>query len=153
MDRRAFLASTVAIAAATRYASAQNATKIPSIGWLTAQQASSLTPFLDAFRTGLAELGYVEDSNLKIEYRYGDDNLLRVAPLAAELNGLIEHNAEVVARARTHVSNLAHFLKTPLSVITTEASAQHGPLSDAVLKQVTTMRRQIDHYLARARAA
>ena len=85
MDRRAFLASTVAIAAATRYASAQSATKIPSIGWLTAQQPSSLTPFLDAFRTGLAELGYVENSNLEIEYRYGDDNLLRVAPLAAEL--------------------------------------------------------------------
>jgi putative ABC transport system substrate-binding protein len=85
MDRRAFLASTVAIAGATRYANAQSATKIPSIGWLTAQQPSSLTPFLDAFRTGLAELGYVENSNLEIEYRFGDDNLLRVAPLAAEL--------------------------------------------------------------------
>src|ERR1700726_2404291 len=85
MDRRAFLVSTVAIAAATRYASAQNAAKISSIGWLTAQQASSLTPFLDAFRSGLAELGYLEHRNLEIEYRYGDDNLLRVAPLAAEL--------------------------------------------------------------------
>ncbi|MBS0273718.1 MAG: sensor histidine kinase [Proteobacteria bacterium] len=76
-----------------------------------------------------------------------------IAPLASELNGLIEHNAEVVARARTHVSNLAHFLKTPLSVITTEASAQPGPLADSVIKQVGTMRRQVDHYLARARAA
>src|ERR1700726_2961758 len=85
MDRRAFLVSTVAIAAATRYASAQNAAKISSIGWLTARQASSLTPFLDAFRSGLAELGYLEHRNLEIEYRYGDDNLLRVAPLAAEL--------------------------------------------------------------------
>ena len=85
MDRRAFLASTVAIAAATRYATAQNAAKMPSIGWLTAQQASSLTPFLDAFRNGLAELGYLEHRNLEIEYRYGDDSLLRVAPLAAEL--------------------------------------------------------------------
>jgi putative tryptophan/tyrosine transport system substrate-binding protein len=82
MDRRAFLASTAAIAAA-RCASAQNATS--TIGWLTAQQASSLTPFLDAFRSGLAELGYLEHRNLEIEYRYGDDNLLRVAPLAAEL--------------------------------------------------------------------
>ena len=76
-----------------------------------------------------------------------------LAPLAAELNALIEHNAEVVARARTHVSNLAHFLKTPLTVITSEASAQPGPLADAVTKQVGTMRRQVDHYLARARAA
>jgi signal transduction histidine kinase len=76
-----------------------------------------------------------------------------IAPLAGELNSLIEHSAEVVGRARTHVSNLAHFLKTPLSVISSEASAQPGPLADAVTKQVTTMRRQVDHYLARARAA
>ena len=76
-----------------------------------------------------------------------------IAPLAIELNALIEHNAEVVARARTHVSNLAHFLKTPLTVIASEASAQPGPLADAVTKQVGTMRRQVDHYLARARAA
>lgn len=85
MDRRAFLALTVGLAAAIPHARAQPATKIFSIGWLTAQQAASLAPFLDAFRAGLAELGYVEHGNLEIEYRYGDDNLLRVASLAAEL--------------------------------------------------------------------
>jgi signal transduction histidine kinase len=76
-----------------------------------------------------------------------------IAPLASELNSLIEHSAEVVGRARTHVSNLAHFLKTPLTVISSEAAAQPGPLADAVQRQVHTMRRQVDHYLARARAA
>jgi signal transduction histidine kinase len=76
-----------------------------------------------------------------------------IAPLAAELNILIEHSAEVVARARTHVSNLAHFLKTPLTVLSSEAAASPGPLADAVLRQVSSMRRQVDHYLARARAA
>ena len=76
-----------------------------------------------------------------------------IAPLAGELNSLIEHNAEVVARARTHVSNLAHFLKTPLTVLTSEADAQPGPLADAVKRQVMTMRRQVDHYLTRARVA
>jgi signal transduction histidine kinase len=76
-----------------------------------------------------------------------------IAPLASELNSLIEHSAEVVGRARTHVSNLAHFLKTPLTVISSEANAQPGPLADAVMRQVITMRRQVDHYLARARAA
>jgi len=76
-----------------------------------------------------------------------------IAPLAAELNSLIEHSNEVVGRARTHVSNLAHFLKTPLSVLASEAEAQPGPLSDQVRRQVETMRRQVDHYLARARAA
>jgi signal transduction histidine kinase len=76
-----------------------------------------------------------------------------IAPLAGELNSLIEHSAEVVGRARTHVSNLAHFLKTPLTVLASEASASPGPLADAVLRQVATMRRQVDHYLSRARAA
>lgn len=76
-----------------------------------------------------------------------------IEPLASELNSLIEHSAEVVGRARSYVSNLAHFLKTPLTVLTSEAEAQPGPLADSVNKQVTVMRRQVDHYLARARAA
>jgi putative tryptophan/tyrosine transport system substrate-binding protein len=85
MNRRAFLASVVAFTTAAHHASARAETRSVSIGWLTAQRASSLTPFLDAFRSGLAELGYRENDNLEIEYRYGDDNVLRVAPLAAEL--------------------------------------------------------------------
>lgn len=76
-----------------------------------------------------------------------------IAPLATELNGLIAHSAEVVGRARAHVANLAHFLKTPLTVLANEAAASSGPLAETVSRQVTTMRRQVDHYLARARAA
>lgn len=77
-----------------------------------------------------------------------------IAPLATELNSLIAHSAEVVARARTHVSNLAHFLKTPLSVLASEAEASGtSPLAEQVRRQVFTMRRQVDHYLTRARAA
>jgi signal transduction histidine kinase len=76
-----------------------------------------------------------------------------IAPLAVELNSLIEHSSEIVGRARTHVSNLAHFLKTPLSVLASEAEAERGPLAEQVKKQVEVMRRQVDHYLTRARAA
>lgn len=77
---------------------------------------------------------------------------LEIKPLADELNALVAHNAEVVARARTHVGNLAHFLKTPLSVLANEAqSAPKGAFSETVMRQVATMRRQVDHYLARAR--
>jgi signal transduction histidine kinase len=76
-----------------------------------------------------------------------------IEPLASELNSLIEHSAEVVGRARSYVSNLAHFLKTPLTVLVGEAAANPGPLADQVERQVTVMRRQVDHYLARARAA
>lgn len=81
-----------------------------------------------------------------------------IAPLATELNSLIQHSEEVVGRARTHVSNLAHYLKTPLSVLAAEAEAHEkdagaASLADMVKRQVFAMRRQVDHYLTRARAA
>jgi putative tryptophan/tyrosine transport system substrate-binding protein len=110
MKRREFITLLGGAAAWPLAAHARQPAKVFSIGWLTAQRASSLTPFLDVFRTGLAELGYREGDNLKIEYRYGDDNLLRVAPLAAELtrqgvNLLVVQGAAVP---------LVHELKLPL---------------------------------------
>ena len=78
-----------------------------------------------------------------------------VKPLAEEINLLLDNNAAVVERARTHVGNLAHSLKTPLSVLA-NASADpktEGAFADTVRRQVATMRRQVDHYLVRARTA
>ncbi|MGH6899804.1 MAG: sensor histidine kinase [Geminicoccaceae bacterium] len=75
-----------------------------------------------------------------------------IGPLATELNALLDHNEALVERARTHVGNLAHGLKTPLSVLTNEARRSHGPLADLVTRQVALMRHQVDHHLARARA-
>jgi signal transduction histidine kinase len=74
-------------------------------------------------------------------------------PLASELNALVAHNQEVVERQRTHVGNLAHALKTPLSVMAAEAEARPGPLADVVRQQADTIRQQVDHHLRRARAA
>ncbi|HRE62011.1 MAG TPA: sensor histidine kinase [Micropepsaceae bacterium] len=76
-----------------------------------------------------------------------------INPLATELNALVEHNAEIVARARTHVGNLAHALKTPLTILANEAQGQSGALAEIVSRQTTAMRRYVDHHLARARAA
>lgn len=90
-----------------------------------------------------------EGSSRRLEGRFPAE----IEPLASELNSLIEHSAEVVGRARSYVSNLAHSLKTPLTVLSSEASAHPGFLADLVQRQVTSMRRQVDHYLARARAA
>jgi signal transduction histidine kinase len=76
-----------------------------------------------------------------------------IVPLSSEINILLEHNAQVLERARTQVGNLAHALKTPLSSLLTMAEAGSGPLADNVQRQAEEMRRQIDHYLARARSA
>jgi len=76
-----------------------------------------------------------------------------IKPLQTELNALIRSNRDVVERARTHVGNLAHALKTPLSVISNEARTHAGPLSDKVVEQAEIMRTQITHHLDRARVA
>jgi len=76
-----------------------------------------------------------------------------IAPLADELNALLDHNQEVVERQRTHVGNLAHALKTPISVLLAEAQSHPGFLSEVVVRQSLAMREQVEHHLRRARAA
>jgi len=86
--------------------------------------------------------------------RVGADYPVELTPLAGELNALLDHNQEVVERQRTHVGNLAHALKTPLSVMQAEAEQRpHDPLAEVVTRQAMTMREQVDHHLRRARAA
>ena len=83
-----------------------------------------------------------------------DENLpIEIAPIASELNALLQHNEEVVERARTHVGNLAHALKTPISVMLNEAGQHDDAFSRLVTRQTQTMQRQVEHYLKRARAA
>jgi len=79
---------------------------------------------------------------------------VEIAPLARETNALIDANREIVARARTHVGNLAHALKTPISVMMNEAD-QHGdgPLAVKVREQTDIMRDQVTRHLERARLA
>ena len=76
-----------------------------------------------------------------------------IQPVAEELNLLIESNAMIIERARTQVGNLAHALKTPLSVLTNEAGTHVGPFAMKVMEQTQVMRDQISLYLDRARRA
>jgi signal transduction histidine kinase len=76
-----------------------------------------------------------------------------ISPLAEELNKLVAHNANVVERARTQVGNLAHALKTPLSVLKGEEPDDVESYARLVRKQTEVMEQQIEHYLARARTA
>jgi signal transduction histidine kinase len=79
---------------------------------------------------------------------------VEIAPLAREANALLDANREIVERARTHVGNLAHALKTPLSVVMNEAASRaDDPLSQKVREQAEVMRDQIARHLERARMA
>jgi signal transduction histidine kinase len=96
---------------------------------------------LAAIRAGTAE---------RLEGRFP----VEIEPLARETNALLEANREIVERARTHVGNLAHALKTPLSVIVNEATARGGdPFGAKVTEQADIMRDQIARHLERARLA
>lgn len=101
---------------------------------------------LRRIRTGIAAL------------RNGDRSLLdapmpvEVRPMVDELRGLIDHNEKQAEEARTHAGNLAHALKTPLTVIMNAATADADDLAELVVRESATMRRQVDHHLARARA-
>jgi ABC-type uncharacterized transport system substrate-binding protein len=69
-------------------AQAQQAKKVPRIGFLGGASASSYAVRIDAFRQGLNELGYIEGKNIVIEYRYAEGKLDRLPALAKELVGL-----------------------------------------------------------------
>ena len=109
-------------------------------------------------RFGLAPLKRITDSLAAI--RSGTAERLsgkfpeEIAPLARETNALIDANKEIVERARTHVGNLAHALKTPLSVMVNEAAARRAdPFAEKVLEQADIMRDQVARHLERARLA
>jgi signal transduction histidine kinase len=84
----------------------------------------------------------------RIEERFPPE----IEPMTEELNALLVHNEVQAEEARRHAGNLAHALKTPLTVITNAATAKSPDLADLVCREATTMRRQVDHHLARARA-
>ncbi len=131
-----------------------NGTLAWSLGVL---MAGLLAAMLVQIRFGLQPLRRLRAALVDISHGRADrlegSYPAEIAPLADELNTLISHSATVVQRARTQAGNLAHALKTPLSVLANETTVTQGPLSEAVGRQVTVMRQQIDHHLARAQAA
>jgi signal transduction histidine kinase len=107
-------------------------------------------------RYGLSPLRRVRAAIQKLRTtgagRITDPLPLEVQPLVEELNALLEHSERQAEEARRHAGNLAHALKTPLTVLTNAATARAPDLGDAVMRETRTMQRHVDHHLARARA-
>ena len=76
---------------------------------------------------------------------------IEIMPVANEINSLIDANKKVIDRARTHVGNLAHALKTPISVLLNETDNKDDAKSKLIHGQVKLMNVQITHHLNRAR--
>lgn len=118
--------------------------------WL--QVRLGLAP-LGRLRTALSDLR--QGRTQRLQGRYPDE----VQPLIDDLNGLLERQAEGLQRARAQAGNLAHALKTPLTILAqgaAQAQASSGAsneLPTLVSDQVQVARRHIDWHLARSRAA
>lgn len=106
---------------------------------------------------GLAPLRRVSDAIAAIRSgrakRVAAQFPVEVAPLVGEINELLDHGEAQAEAARRHAGNLAHALKTPMSIMLGEARGRDDALARTVEAQVAVMRRHVDHQLARARAA
>jgi signal transduction histidine kinase len=85
--------------------------------------------------------------------RLPDASVDELSPLVASWNALLARDAETVRRARTHVGNLAHALKTPLSLLRAEVDSLPCEVGDALRRHLATMEHRVEHHLARAAAA
>ncbi|MCF8160768.1 MAG: sensor histidine kinase [Polaromonas sp.] len=108
---------------------------------------------LRALQSALAKVRHAETQQLEGAFP------MEIMPLIDDFNKVLAHNAEVVVRARAHAGNLAHALKTPLSVLANAADAAHdkppatAELAQLVSDQVTIARQQVDYHLRRAQVA
>lgn len=110
---------------------------------------------------GLRPLGRVRNALAAVRTggakRLPDDLPSEVRPLAADLNGLLEANLDMLRRARTQAGNLGHALKTPLAILVDESerlrAGGNASAAEIIAQQCERMHRQIDYQLARARAA
>jgi signal transduction histidine kinase len=107
---------------------------------ITMKPLSRLREQLGALREGKAS---------RIEGRFPAE----VQPLVDDFNGVLMANADIVARARTQAGNLAHAVKTPLTILANAAEHETTALARLATEQVAMARRQVDYHLARARAA
>jgi len=109
---------------------------------------------LASFNQLRANLGGVREGR---DARLGGDYPVEVQPLVNELNALLSDREERVTRALTKAGDLAHGLKTPLTLLNQQAERAKAEgqdaLAAAIALQVDRMRRQVDYHLAHARAS
>ncbi len=85
--------------------------------------------------------------------RLPEDGPRELAPLVGSLNALLDDAAERLRRARAQAGNLAHALRTPLSLLALEADAVPGEEGERLRRRVAALRAEIDERLARAAIA
>jgi signal transduction histidine kinase len=96
------------------------------------------------------ELQYLKEGNID---QLSDDYPNEISPLIVDLNALLFHYQELLQRARHHVGNLSHALKTPLSILKNEIDTIENGKDTKLNDLVNQMQNHIDYHLGRARVA
>ena len=118
IDRRAFIAGAIAFSAAPLAAEAQQAAKVPRIGYLTGANPAANPHQHEAFRQGLRDVGYLEGRNVVIEYRSAEGKVERLPALAAELVAL---KVDVIVSPSTPAALAAKQATRTLPIVFTAA--------------------------------
>jgi putative tryptophan/tyrosine transport system substrate-binding protein len=118
MRRREFIAGLGGAAAWPLAAPAQQAA-LPVIGWLDWRLARAPRNFIDAFLSGLAEMGFAEGRNVSLEYRYAEDHAERLPMLAAEL---VRRNVALIAAPSAQSATAARAATRSIPIVFTAES-------------------------------
>ena len=118
---RAGLAAVLAfgLVAAPAVAGAQQAVRIPSVGFLSAFSPADVPFWREGFRRGLRDLGYVEGHNIAVEYLYAEGVPERLPGLAAEL---IRRKMDIIVVETTPASLAAKQATTTIPIVMTIAA-------------------------------
>ena len=105
-------------------ANAQQPTKVPRIGYLSAASASAIAARTEPFRRSLRELGYLEGKTIVIEWRSAEGKLDRLPALAAELGSL---NVDIIVSTGPTVTRAAKEATTAIPIVMTQ---DNDPVAD-----------------------
>ena len=98
-------------------ATAQQPNKVPRIGFLTAGSPSTIGARIEALRQGLRELGYIEDKNIVIEWRFGQGKPDRLPDLVAEL---VRLKVDIIVSAGSAVTRPAKDATRTIPIVMTQ---------------------------------
>ena len=104
MDRRTFLATMACGLLAAPLAAGAQQVKVSRVGYLEPGVAGAGTPFFEAFRQGLTDLGWVEGQTIAIELRAAEGKYERLPSLAAQL---VHRNVDVIFASSTPAAVVA----------------------------------------------
>ena len=102
---------------------------------------------LNAMRKAIGEVHQGKKKRLLENYP------TEIQVVVSEINSLLDHNTEMLIRARKNLGNLSHTIKNPLAVIINEANSINSEPGQLIQNKAALIATNLDNYLARARAA